>query len=84
MRALLQRLLTEESGHLAVAATGLLGAAGAIVLAVGATNANDVLVWIGAAVLVAAYINGSTGEHRQVTYPILARLDELEGGSGED
>jgi hypothetical protein len=80
----LQRLATEEDGHLVVGVTGLLGAAGAIVLAVGATIDIDVLVWAGAVVVAAGSINGTFREHTQVTYSILDRLDRLEGGSSED
>lgn len=83
MRAFLRRLHTEESGHLIVAATGLIGAAGAILLAAGATTDTDVLAWIGGGVMAAAFLNGSIREHTEVTYGIFARLDELEGGSGE-
>lgn len=83
MRAFLRRLHTEESGHLIVAATGLIGAAGAILLAAGATTDTDVLAWIGGGVMAVAFLNGSIREHTEVTYGIFARLDELEGGSGE-
>ncbi|MEE8421432.1 MAG: hypothetical protein V3S31_01500 [Dehalococcoidia bacterium] len=83
MRAFLRRLLTEESGHMVIAATGLVGAAGAILLAVGVTGDTDVLVWIGGGVMAVAFLNGSIREHQLVDYEIFARLDELEGGSSE-
>ncbi len=83
MRAFLRRLHTEETGHAVIAATGLIGAAGAILLAAGMTTDTDVLAWIGGGVMAVAFINGSVREHQLVDYEVFARLDELEGGSGE-
>lgn len=78
MRSILNRFLREESGHLIKGVTALLGAAGAIVLAVGVTGDTDALVWIGAIVVAVAFINGGFIEHTQLDYPVLKRLDELE------
>lgn len=78
MRSVLNRFLWEESGHLIKGVTALVGAAGAIVLAVGATADQDALVWIGAVVLALAFVNGGFIEHTKIDYPMLKRLDDLE------
>ncbi len=78
MRSILDRLLHEESGHLIKGVTAILGAAGAIVLAIGVTGDTDALVWIGAIVLAVAFINAGFIEHTQLDYPVLKRLDDLE------
>jgi len=78
MLALIRRLFHEESGHNVRAATGLLGAPGAIVLGVGASAGNDVLIWIGAVVVALAFINVSFIEHVRYDYPLLERIEDLE------
>jgi len=78
MRSVLNRLLREESGHMIKAITAMLGAAGAIVLAVGITGDNDALVWIGAVVVAVAFVNAGFIEHTKIEYPVLKRLDDLE------
>ncbi|MDA1004454.1 MAG: hypothetical protein O3B31_14105 [Chloroflexi bacterium] len=56
----------------------MLGAVGAIVLAVGATGDNDTLVWIGGVVVALAFLNSGFIEHTKMDYPLYRRVDELE------
>ena len=78
MRGFMRRLATEETGHLTPLITGVLGAVGVLVLAFGATDDNNTLVWIGAVAVAAGFLNAAVVEHIKVDYPLYARVDALE------
>lgn len=77
--ALLRRLAHEETGHMVRATTSLLGIAGAIGLAAGVTGDNNLLVWVGAIFLALGFANAGVVEHIRYDYPILTRIEDLEG-----
>lgn len=78
MRSLTARMRREEDGHVWRGVTALLGAAGAIVLTLGVTGANDTLAWIGGVVVALAFLNSGFMEHSKMDYPLYRRVDELE------
>lgn len=78
LRSVITRAMWEEDGHLWRLITGVLGAVGAIRLAVGATGGNDTVTWIGGVVVALAFLNSAFLEHSRMDYPIYHRLDELE------
>ena len=78
LRATLARLHREEAGHLAPTLATLLGAPGALLLAVGAAANVDVVTIIGGIVLALALVAAGALAHSGVDYPLERRLDELE------
>lgn len=68
--------LNREEGHATPAIGTLIGAAGAIVLTIGAVNDNDVTAWIGGIVLALGLIAGPAINHATVEKGIYKRLDD--------
>ncbi len=72
-------LLNSEEGH-GVTLPGTLAAmVGAVLLAVGAVNDQDVLTIIGGVVLAGGLLATSLLQHMGIEYGIFGRLDEIEG-----
>jgi len=72
-------LLNSEKGHGITLPGTLAGMAGAILLAVGAVNNQDVLTIIGGGVLAVGLLASSMAQHMLIEYDIYDRLDKLEG-----
>ena len=75
----LATLLNGEAGHGVTLPATLAGMAGAVLLAVGAVNNQDVLTIIGGVVLAVGLFAGSMAQHMLIEYPIYERLDKMEG-----
>ena len=73
------RLLNSEAGHGVTLPGTLAGMVGAVLLAVGAVNNQDVLTIIGAVVLAVGLLAASLLQHTQIEYDIYSRIDKLEG-----
>jgi hypothetical protein len=69
----------EEEGHATPAVAALAGAAGAIVLGIGAANDSGALAVIGGIVTGVGFLAASLLEHVKVDYNIFGRLENLEG-----
>ena len=80
IRAALRRLHEEERGHAGPFLTWVLGAAGAIVLAVGAAADRDVIAIFGGVLVALGFVAAGVLTHVGVDYSVLARLDALERG----
>ena len=74
----LAALLNSEEGHAITLPGTLAGMVGAILLAVGAVNNQDVLTIIGAVVLAVGLLASSRLQHMGVEYEIYGRLDKIE------
>lgn len=72
------KTLHREEGHGITLPGTLAGMVGAILLAVGAVNNQDVLTIIGGVVLAVGILAGSMLQHMGVEYEIYGRLDEIE------
>lgn len=75
----LATLLIREEGHTVTLPGTLAGMAGAVLLAIGAVNNQDVLTIIGGVVLAAGLLATSLLQHLGVEYEIYGRIDKLEG-----
>ena len=75
----LAALLNSEAGHGVTLPATLAGMAGAVLLAVGAVNNQDVLTIIGGVVLAVGLLASSMAQHMLIEYPIYERLDKMEG-----
>ena len=75
----LATLLNSEAGHGVTLPATLAGMAGAVLLAVGAVNNQDVLTIIGGVVLAVGLLASSMAQHMLIEYPIYERLDKMEG-----
>ena len=75
----LATLLNGEAGHGVTLPATLAGMAGAVLLAVGAVNNQDVLTIIGGGVLAVGLLASSMAQHMLIEYPIYERLDKMEG-----
>ncbi|MCH7580135.1 MAG: hypothetical protein IIB22_07820 [Chloroflexi bacterium] len=75
----LATLLNGEAGHGVTLPATLAGMAGAVLLAVGAVNNQDVLTIIGGVVLAVGLLASSMAQHMLIEYPIYERLDKMEG-----
>lgn len=75
----LLRELNDESGHAITLPGTLAGMIGAVLLAVGAVNDQNVLTIIGAVVLAVGLLAASLLQHVGVDYEIYDRLEKLEG-----
>lgn len=73
------RSTTTEEGHAAAALAGLVGAAGAIALGIGAANDTGWLAIAGGIAAGVGILAVVLGEHMGVDYGIFGRLDQLEG-----
>ena len=81
MRNLLARLHRGEEGHAALGVTDFVAVAGAILMAVGAAEAESVLAYIGGMVLAIGFFASGITRHRLVGYDTWHRLERL-GNSG--
>ena len=71
LRSGLRRVHREESGHTAPLVSFLLGAAGAIVLTIGAVADQDVVTIIGGVLVALGFLAIGIWAHIQVQYPTL-------------
>jgi len=71
--------LNSEAGHAVTLPATFAGMAGAVLLAVGAVNNQDVLTIIGGAVLACGLLAASVLQHMAIEYDIYDRLNKLEG-----
>ena len=71
-------MLSSEEGHAITLPGTLASMVGAILLAVGAVNNQDVLTIIGAVVLAVGLLATSLLQHMGVEYGIFGRLDKIE------
>lgn len=78
MRKTITSLLTDERGHAGPVPGMLLGAAGAIALAIGAAGDTDWLTITGGIVLAVAMFAIPVLNHMLVEYDIYGRLEKLE------
>lgn len=67
-----------EEGHVHVLVGPLISAAGAIVLAIGAANANDATTITGGIVLAVGFVGGAAMKHGTVEKDVYGRIDKLE------
>ncbi len=74
----LTTLLSSEEGHGITLPGTLAGMVGAVVLAVGAVNNQDVVTIIGAIVLAVGLLATSLLQHMGVEYEIYDRLNKIE------
>ena len=68
----------QEDGHALPGVGNLIGAAGAIALAIGAAGDTDWLTIVGGIVLAVGIVAGGVLEHMGVDYDIFGRLEKLE------
>ena len=78
MRRVLQTTNADERGHAAPLALTLIGAAGAIALAVGVAADSDVAAIIGGIALAVGLLATTVVSHMDIDYSIFRRLDNLE------
>ena len=78
LRRVLRAANAGERGHAAPLAVTLVGAVGAIVLAVGVAADSDVAAVIGGIVLAVGLLATTVVTHTAIDYPIFGRLDNLE------
>ena len=71
--------LNDEHGHAITLPGTLAGMVGAVLLAVGAVNNQDVLTIVGAVVLAVGLLAARLLQHMGVEYEIYGRLEKLEG-----
>lgn len=69
-----------EEGHAITLPGTMASMVGAVLLAVGAVNNQDVLTIIGAVVLAVGLLATSLLQHMGIEYGIFGRLDEIEKG----
>ncbi len=74
----LRHLERNEEGHAAPALLAMVGAAGAIVLGIGAAEDSSVASIIGGVVLGVGVLGAIVSNHLTVDYEIYRRLDDLE------
>jgi hypothetical protein len=79
LKRIIDGLVRGEEGHATPAIGTLIGAAGAILLTVGATGDTDWLAWVGGVVLAVGIIAAGLLQHTTVDYEMYARLEKLEG-----
>ena len=77
-RAIPRAANDDERGHAAPLVPSLAGAAGAIVLAIGAASDSDVAACIGGIVLAVGLLATVVVSHMTIDYGIYKRLDDLE------
>ena len=75
----LATLLNSEEGHAITFPGVLAGMVGAILLAVGAVNDQDILTIIGGVVLAVGLLAWSLLQHTGIEYEIYGRIDKIEG-----
>jgi membrane protein YdbS with pleckstrin-like domain len=78
LRRVLQTANADERGHAAPLALTLVGAAGAILLAVGVAADSDVAAIIGGIVLAVGLLATTVVTHMAIDYSLFRRLDNLE------
>ena len=67
-----------EEGHMSALAGAVVAGAGAIVLAIGATNGSDASIITGGIVMAVGFVGGAIFNHQGVDYDIFGRLEKLE------
>ena len=72
------RIRDEERGHLEVGGPSLIGAVGAILLAIGAAGGTDWLTIAGGVVLAVGIFLAGLARHRFIDYDVWRRLDKLD------
>ncbi len=78
MRTALARFHRDESGHAVTLLPHLVAAVGAILLAVGASDADDTLTIGGGVVLAVGLLGSNVARHLQIDYANWRRMDDLE------
>ena len=78
VRFVLQNIHASEDGHAEPVVGALIGAVGAILLAIGAANDSGVLAIIGGIVLALGLMATVVINHMTVEYGIFGRLDKME------
>ncbi len=78
MTTILRALNEREDGHTAPLITTIAGAAGAIVLAIGAAADSTVTAVIGGVVLAVGLLGTTVLQHLTIEYDLFKRLDNLE------
>ncbi len=78
LRTTLRTASAGERGHAAPMVPTLVGAAGAIVLAIGAAADSSVAAVIGGIVLAVGLLTTTVAYHMAIDYGIFRRLDDLE------
>jgi uncharacterized membrane protein YebE (DUF533 family) len=76
---LLESIREGEEGHAIPGLASLAGAAGAVVLAIGAANDSGATTVIGGILLAAGFLAYTLLDHMNVDYNIFGRLEKLEG-----
>ena len=75
----LATLLNSEEGHGITLPGTLAGMVGAVLLAIGAVNKQDLLTIIGGIVLAVGLLASSLLQHMGIEYGIYDRIDKIEG-----
>lgn len=75
---ILRALNEREEGHAGPLIPALVGAAGAIVLAIGAAGDSDVTAIVGGIVLAVGLLGTTVVHHVTIEYEFFTRLDNLE------
>ena len=78
LRRALQTANADERGHAAPLVLTLVGAAGAIALAVGVAADSDVAAIIGGIALAVGLLATTVVTHMEIDYSVFRRLDNLE------
>ncbi len=78
LRSRITELHGDEDGHAVPAAGALVGAAGAILLGIGAANGSDALAIVGGILTGVGILAASVLDHMMVEYGIYDRLEKLE------
>jgi uncharacterized membrane protein YebE (DUF533 family) len=76
---LVDSVLHSEEGHAIPGLASLAGAAGAVVLAIGAANDSGATTVIGGIVLAGGFLAYTVLNHMGVDYDMFGRLEKLEG-----
>lgn len=74
----INQTIKSEEGHAQPGIATLIGAAGAILLAIGAANDTGVLTIIGGIVLAVGLVAAPVVQHMIVDYDVFGRLEKLE------
>jgi hypothetical protein len=84
MREHLARAHDDEAGHAVPGLASLVGAAGAVVLGIGAANDSGAIAVIGGIVLAVGFLAYTLLDHMNVDYNVFGRLEKLEGKDRPD
>ena len=78
LHQLVERLTSDERGHVLVGVPSAIAAIGAIALGYGAAGNDDTVTVIGGFILAAGIFVTGLARHRTIDYDVWKRLDELE------